>query len=112
MSRRQNCEPVSRRPTRRLVTAVVVLAYVAGTIAARRRGYPMGGSVVVRCRANHLFTTIWIPGVSAKSLRLGWYRLQRCPVGQHWTLVRPVREADLSDDDRRTAHEKHDVRIP
>jgi hypothetical protein len=67
---------------------------------------------VVRCRKDHLFTTIWIPAASVKSLRLGWWRVQRCPVGHHWSLVTPVNEADLSDDQRRVASEHRDIRIP
>jgi hypothetical protein len=47
-----------------------------------------------------------------KSIRLGWWRLQRCPGGAHWSIVSPVREADLDDDERRAAHERRDVRIP
>lgn len=95
-----------------IITAVAVML-VGFTIAARRRGYSgIGGSTVVRCRKGHLFTTIWIPGVSLKSVRLGWVRLQRCPVGQHWTLVTPVRDSDLTDEERRFAEEHRDVRIP
>jgi hypothetical protein len=91
---------------------VVVALYVVGTLVARKRGYNMGGNVVVRCRQGHLFTTIWIPGASIKALRLGWARLQRCPVGKHWSLVTPVREADLNEQDRQTARRVHDVRVP
>jgi hypothetical protein len=76
------------------------------------RSHRLGGNVVVRCRDGHLFTTIWIPVASVKSLRLGWWRVQRCPVGHHWTVVTPVKEADLSDDERRTASEHHDLRLP
>jgi hypothetical protein len=83
-----------------------------GTVVGRRRGYGFGGNTVVRCRSGHLSTTIWIPGASLKSVRLGWWRFQRCPVGGHWTLVTPVRDADLSDEDRETAAEHRDVRIP
>ncbi len=79
---------------------------------ARRLGYKIGGNTVVRCRQGHLFTTIWIPGVSFKAVRFGWYRLQRCPVGAHWTLVVPVKDQDLTDEDRRMAQQHHDVRIP
>ena len=50
-------------------------------------------------REGHLFTTIWIPGVKLKELDLVVARIQRCPVGQHWSLVVPVREADLTDAD-------------
>jgi len=72
----------------------------------------VAGNVVVRCRAGHLFTTIWLPGVSLKSLRLVWWRFQHCPVGEHWSLVTPVRETDLTDNDLRLAREHKDLRIP
>jgi hypothetical protein len=75
-------------------------------------GYRLGGDVVVRCRQGHLFTTIWVPGASLKAVRFGWWRLQRCPVGQHWSLVSPVREADLTADELRAARDHHDIRIP
>jgi hypothetical protein len=57
----------------------------------QRRGQGFGGRVAVRCRDGHVFTTLWIPGVSVTSLRLGPWRYQRCPVGHHWSLVTPVR---------------------
>ena len=79
---------------------------------ARRLGYKVGGNVVVRCRQGHLFTTIWVPGASLKAIRLGWARLQRCPVGKHWTLVTPVKDATLTQEERRRAGQHHDVRIP
>ena len=72
----------------------------------------MGGNTVVRCREGHLFTTIWIPGASLKALRLGWGRLQYCPVGRHWGIVTPVRAADLTEAERQEAAEHHDIRIP
>lgn len=67
---------------------------------------------MVRCRHGHLFTTIWIPAVSLKSLRLGWYRVQHCPVGQHWTVVTPVNETKLTDEERHLARGHHDIRVP
>jgi len=81
-------------------------------VLARRLGYKIGGDVVVRCRRGHLFTTLWIPGASVKAIRLGWARVQRCPVGHHWTIVTPVRDADLGEDERARAAAVHDVRIP
>jgi hypothetical protein len=50
--------------------------------------------------------------VSVKALRLVWWRVQRCPVGRHWTIVTPVRDAELSAEERRLAHERKDVRLP
>jgi hypothetical protein len=90
----------------------IVAAMVAGTIVARRRGYPIGGQVVVRCRQGHLFTTLWVPGVSIKSIRLGWWRFQWCPVGRHWSLVQPVRTADLTPEEAQAAGSYHDARVP
>lgn len=89
--------------------AVSVLPEV---IVLRRRGYPPAGNVVVRCRAGHVFTTIWIPGVSFKALRLGPWRAQRCPVGKHWSIVTPARRSDLTDEQDRAAADRRDVRLP
>jgi hypothetical protein len=100
------------RKNRRKALVAALVFNVAGTLIARRLGYAVGGNTVVRCRRGHLFTTIWIPGASLKSIRLGWWRIQRCPVGNHWSIVVPVREGDLGRRDRRRAHEIHDVRIP
>ncbi len=71
-----------------------------------------GGNVPVRCRDGHVFTTIWIPGASLKALRLSFWRVQHCPVGGHWSLVRPVSPARLTDAERQSAAEHHDLRIP
>ena len=76
---------------RRVVFAAVVVGYVVGTIIAIQQGYSLGKNAVVRCRRGHLFTTVWIPGASVKSLRLGFWRFQWCPVGRHVDLVRPVK---------------------
>jgi len=73
------------------------------------RGYPMGGKLIVRCREGHTFTTFWFPGVSFKALRLGWWRYQRCPVGRHWSLITPVRESDLTEEERRDACSRSDI---
>jgi hypothetical protein len=87
-------------------------AGAAELAAIRLASGRFGGNVAVRCRQGHLFTTIWIPGASVKALRLGWWRLQRCPVGRHWSLVRPVRESELSEEQRREAAAHRDLRLP
>lgn len=85
----------STRSKRRIMVLGVVSFYVVATIVARRRGYSgLGGRTLVRCRDGHLFRTIWVPGVSIKAIRLGWYRFQFCPVGRHWTMVKPVKERE------------------
>lgn len=94
---------------RRRLLLVGIASVVAEPIAMKLRGYPMGGKLVVRCREGHLFTTFWIPGVSFKALRLGWWRFQRCPVGRHWSLVTPVRESELTEDERALARSRSDI---
>jgi hypothetical protein len=91
---------------------LIVALVVGGTLVGRRRGYSLGGEVVVRCNQGHLFMTIWIPFASFKAIRLGWVRIQRCPVGNHWAFVTPVRDSDLTDSERRMAEQFHDVPIP
>ena len=97
---------------RRRIVALLVVADLLATLIARLRGYGVGGNTMVRCRRGHVFTTLWIPGVSVKSVRLGWWRIQRCPVGRHWTIVVPVRPVDLSWRERRAADRTHDIRLP
>jgi hypothetical protein len=80
--------------------------------AVWRRARRLGGDVVVRCRRGHLFTTLWIPGVSLKAARIGPWRAQYCPVGRHWTIVAPAAEAKLSAEQLRLARQRHDLRIP
>ncbi len=103
---------IRSRRLRLILLASILAGYVIGTIVARRRGYNIGGATVVRCRQGHLFTTVWIPCASLKAIRLGWYRVQRCPIGHHWSLVHPVRNADLTEDELRFAGEHHDLRLP
>ena len=100
--------------SRRVVkTVLIIVGVVTGaTLIGRRLGYNLGTNTVVRCRQGHLFTTIWIPGVKLKELDLVVARVQRCPVGKHWSLVVPVREADLAEEERQFAREHHDIRIP
>jgi hypothetical protein len=91
---------------------VVGGAMLLEPVAMKLRGYPIGGNLVVRCRQGHLYTTIWVPGASFKSLRLGWWRFQRCPVGRHWSIVTPVKDSELTAREKRSAHKHPDVRIP
>jgi hypothetical protein len=98
---------------RRRRLAVAALATVAvEAVAVWARSGRFGGNIVVRCRRGHLYTTIWIPGASIKSARLGLWRVQYCPVGHHWSIVAPVRESELSDDALRAAHEQRDLPLP
>jgi hypothetical protein len=76
-----------------------------------RSQYRFGRNAIVRCRQGHLFSTIWIPGASIKAIRLGPWRFQRCPVGRHWTLVRPVNINALSPEQLQQAESAKDVRI-
>jgi hypothetical protein len=85
---------------------------LAEPVAMWVRGYPIAGNLMVRCRAGHLFTTLWIPSVSLKAVRLGWWRVQWCPVGRHWSLVTPVKPSELSAAELREARSQRDLRLP
>ena len=87
-------------------------AMAAETVPLWRRGYGLGGTVVVRCRDGHVFSTMWLPGVSLKSLRLGPWRVQRCPVGHHWSVVTPVNRSMLGGGELAQALATRDVRVP
>jgi hypothetical protein len=110
MRKRRDRQRESRRIRGPFIIAGVFI--FAETLALKLRSGRMAGNVVVRCRQDHLFTTIWIPGASVKSLRFGWWRFQRCPVGKHWSIVTPVKVADLTAEDRRSAGQNRDIRIP
>ena len=72
------------------IIAVVVLLKV---VAAKRNGRSaLGGGIIVRCSKGHLFHTNWSALGSFTSIRLGSARFQHCPVGGHWSLVKPVRD--------------------
>ena len=102
----------AQRKRRLVVFTAIGAAYAAGTVIAVRQGYAFGRNTVVRCRQGHLFTTVWIPGASVKALRLGFWRVQWCPVGRHVDLVHPVRGAGLSAAERSFAAAHHDVFVP
>ena len=102
----------SRQKSRARRLAVAAASVLPEIVVLNRRGYGPAGEVVVRCRRGHLFTTIWIPGVSVKSIRLSWWRVQRCPVGRHVSFVTPVRRSDLTEDELRTADANRDIRVP
>jgi hypothetical protein len=101
----------ARRNSAPIVAAIVVIL-AASTFVARKKGYSFGVNTIVKCSKGHLFTTIWIPGGSLKAVRLGWKRFQHCPVGKHWSIVTPVKDSDLTDEERQFAKEHHDLRIP
>lgn len=97
-----------------LPLAVVVALFVLSVRYMKGKGYPAGGgsSVIVCCRQGHLFTTIWIPLISFKAVRLGSMRYQYCPVGQHWAFVDIVNPSDLTEEERQFAADHPDHLMP
>jgi hypothetical protein len=108
----------SRALERNRVSAPVIIAIVVVVIVVLRLGMRLAeysarvGNTIVRCRRGHLFTTLWVPLASLKSIRLGPWRYQYCPVGKHWTLVRPVKATDLTPEELQQAEAVKDIRIP
>jgi len=94
-----------------LALVVFVVIIVAVVVALGARSGPRFERIV-RCRSGHLFSTTLVPGMSLKAVRLVNVRFDRCPIGHHWTLVKPVDESTLSSDELAAARAHHDLRIP
>jgi hypothetical protein len=91
---------------------LVIVAVIAVRIGRMSQGYRFGRDVIVRCRDGHLFMTTWIPMVSFKAIRLGLVRVQYCPVGNHVTAVRLMRDEDLTSAERLQASRHRDNGVP
>jgi len=78
------------------VMLVLAAAILGGLVYLQRSGIRRDGiEITVRCRAGHVFRTSWPSFVAAKAARMGGWRLQYCPIGRHWTFVRPTDPRDL-----------------
>jgi hypothetical protein len=89
-----------------VVIVAALLSFAAGAVIARRRGYTEPVETIARCRRGHLFTTVWVSKTAGRKLDLGWARVQRCPVGHHWTLVTRVDASGLTAEEKKIAR-KH-----
>lgn len=96
-----------------LALGAVILAILLLTLIAMARSAAVHGTErIARCRAGHLFTSRVIPGASLKAIRLGNRRLQKCPVGPHWSIVSWVDPATLPPDQLAEARSRHDSLLP
>lgn len=92
-----------------LLVVVPVGALLVWLLAsARRAGDRPGPEVTVRCWAGHVFTTGWEPVGPSGMVMPGQIRLRYCPVGEHWTVVTPVRREDLTFAEHWSARHFHD----
>ena len=80
-----------------IIAAVIIVKVVVSRLSGRPA---LVGKIKVRCGKGHVFTTTWSPLGSFTAIRLGGARFQHCPVGDHWSLVRPVQDGDLTGEDR------------
>lgn len=92
-----------------LGAVVLLIVILAIALSARAAG---GTERIARCRSGHLFTSTVVPGASIKAIRLGRVRFQRCPIGNHWTIVGWVDPATLTADELAAARSTHDTRLP
>ena len=70
---------------------IIIVVVIAKVVYSMFRGRPViSGEIDVRCSKGHTFKTTWSPLGSFTAIRLGSVRFQRCPVGNHWSFVRPV----------------------
>jgi len=97
-------------PASNVVALVILLsigAVLGWMVAAARRRRP-GTTVVVRCLGGHVFTTEWAPSGLFRPLGPVPVRPQHCPVGDHWTVVTPVRPEDLTLGEWQVARRYHE----
>ena len=66
---------------------------------------------IVRCSKGHLYTTVWVPGISLKAVRLGNARGQWCPIGHHFSVVEQVTIGDLTMEEMEAASKVHDTKV-
>jgi hypothetical protein len=97
---------------RKALTLAGAMTALEAVFLKWRSGSLLGLRTIVRCHSGHLFVTTWIPGASVKSVRLGPWRVQRCPVGKHWSIVTPVRKSKLSETERDDARSRRDTFLP
>lgn len=84
---------------------VVVLVTTGLNVWARRAGDAIPGRSRVRCSEGHLFRATWVIGGSLTKVRLGpLTRWGRCPVGHHWATMHPVKDDELTDEERTTLY--------
>ena len=91
-----------------IVVIAAFLAFGVGAVLAQRRGYTEAKEVVARCRRGHLFMTFWAAHASRDRFDLGWATIQRCPVGDHWSIIFPVKDSDLTPEDKKVAAQHRD----
>ena len=74
---------------------IIVAVIIVKVVVSKASGRPAFiGKIKVRCSKGHVFTTTWSPLGSFTAIRLAGARFQHCPVGDHWSLVRPVLDDD------------------
>jgi hypothetical protein len=66
----------------------------------------MPAEKVIRCSEGHLYTAVWIPFISLRSVRLGWNRrLDHCPVNGKWRMASVVSPDELTESQLAEARE-------
>jgi hypothetical protein len=87
-----------------IAVPIIAAVVIVKVVVSRVKGRPaIAGKIAVRCGRGHAFTTTWSPLGSLTSVRLGGARFQYCPVGHHWSLVRPVNDSSLTGADPQLA---------
>lgn len=90
-----------------IIVVIVAIIMLALNLRARRSGYAVPGNAAVRCGQGHVFRMTWIMGSSLTMIKLGpLLRYGRCPVGNHWSTIRLVKEDDLTEAERRALDEE------
>ena len=98
-----------------VLTLAVILAWLAVFIIPTQliisKGLHFGKNVPVSCKSEHLYQTIWIPGISLKAFRWGRVRYQYCPIGKHWSWTHQLDRKARTPEALLDASKVHDLRI-
>jgi hypothetical protein len=78
---------------------IIIVVIIAKIVYSKANGRPaVVGKLEVRCGKGHTFKTSWSSLGSFTAIRLGGSRFQHCPVGNHWSLVKPVSSSTLNNE--------------
>ena len=93
-----------------VIAAALIAVLVVQTVVMRRRVLGRGAhrrALPPRPPLQHCGSRRLAQGRAPR-----WARSQYCPVGRHWSLVVPVKDADLTPAERAQAAERRDASIP
>jgi hypothetical protein len=95
----------TNRKSRRRRWLINSAAVLLEPVAMKPRGYRIAGTRWSAAAKVTCSRRIRISGAALKAVRFGWWRLQRCPVGNHWSIRDPG-QGDRAERGREAGRER------